>query len=80
MKRTVPIFIDDRPIVLLYTDHEKEGYDKLWPMKKRARARVRAGARVRASGFVEKDEKKRRRGGGRNTDKKINTRSDVSGH
>lgn len=64
------------------TDHEKEEYDKLWPMKRRARARVRAaGARARrASGFVEEGEKKRRRGGSSNTNKKINTRSDVSGH
>lgn len=61
-------------------DHEKEGYDKLWPMRKRARERVRAGARARASGFVEEGEKKRRRGGTSNTNKKINTRSDVSGH
>lgn len=66
--------------VFVDADHVKERYDKLWPMKRRARARVRAGARARASGFVEEGEKKRRRGGSSNTNKKINTRSDVSGH
>ncbi|KAG6795614.1 protein bric-a-brac 1-like [Apis mellifera caucasica] len=75
IERALPIFPP------LFADHEKEGYDKLWPMKKRARARVRAGARARrASGFVEEGGKRRRRGGTSNTDKKINTRSDVSGH